>query len=177
MYHDGISTSRTLIAAALNLTLSPSNSVQHADPLIQKFDERHPHITFDLSDFYPGTVGFFTSSDKMWAIPTGADVGAMSYDQDLFDQYGVSYPEIGWTRDDFLDKALALRDPEAGVFGYGMNRPSLDDALWLVYLHGGQIVDDLQNPTRTTFDDPLNVEALEWYADLLYQSGFVPGEW
>jgi ABC-type glycerol-3-phosphate transport system substrate-binding protein len=130
--------------------------------------------SLDLSDFYPGTVELFTGGGAVWAIPTGVDLGVMYYDRGLFDQYGVSYPEIGWTRDDFLDRALALRDPEAGVFGYGMRRPTLNDARWFVYLHGGQIVDDLLDPTQTTFDDPLNIEALEWYADLLYKYGVAP---
>jgi len=101
-------------------------------------------------------------------------VGVMYYDQELFDQYGVPYPEIGWTWHDFLNAALALRDFKADVFGYGMNRPSLGDYLFFVYPHGGRLVDDLQNSTRPTFDDPLTVEALEWYADLMYEHNVAP---
>jgi ABC-type glycerol-3-phosphate transport system substrate-binding protein len=48
------------------------------------------------------------------------------------------------------------------------------DPLTVIYQHGGHIFDDLQNPTRTTFDDPLNVEALEWYVRLIYDYNVAP---
>jgi ABC-type glycerol-3-phosphate transport system substrate-binding protein len=46
--------------------------------------------------------------------------------------------------------------------------------LTFVYQHGGGIFDDLENPTRTTFDDPLTIEALEWYADLHFGHNVAP---
>jgi multiple sugar transport system substrate-binding protein len=95
------------------------------------------------------------------------------YNQDLFDQYGVSYPEPGWTWDDFLEKALALRDPTAGVFGYAPTNEFLDP-LPFIYQHGGGLTDDPQNPTRATFDDPLTIEAMEWYAALLHEHNVIP---
>jgi len=128
---------------------------------------------FDLSDFYPGTVGLCTREDKLWAIPAGMDMLVLYYNRDLFDAYGVPYPESGWTWDDFLDKAKALRDPEAGVFGYGVTDQYLDP-LPFIYQHGGRILDDMQNPTRTTFDDPLTVEAVEWYAGLILDHNVAP---
>lgn len=129
--------------------------------------------SFDLSDFYPGVVDRFTIDDELWAVPAGVDMDVMYYNRDLFDEYGVPYPEAGWTWDDFLDKALALRDPRNNVFGYGPWEDHFDSVNFM-YQHGGQIFDDLQNPTRPTFDDPLNVEALEWYADLIYEQNVAP---
>jgi multiple sugar transport system substrate-binding protein len=129
--------------------------------------------SFDLSDFYPGAVKAFTSEGELWAIPAGVDVLVMFYNQDLFDRYGVPYPEIGWTWDDFLNAALALRDPEADVFGYApTNR--IFDAMSFIYQHGGRIFDDWANPTRTTFDDPLTIEALQWYAGLMNETNVAP---
>jgi ABC-type glycerol-3-phosphate transport system substrate-binding protein len=89
------------------------------------------------------------------------------YNQDLFDRYSAPYPQIGWTWDDFLERAVILRDPEAFVFGYGP-RLDLTDAVFFVYQHGGRIFDDLETPTRPTFDDRLTVEALDWYAQLVH---------
>ena len=129
--------------------------------------------SFDLSDFYPAVLEAFTIQDATWAIPCGVNPTVMYYNQDLFDQYGVPYPENGWTWDDFLGAALAIRDPRAGVFGY-VPLGGLYDPLLFVYQHGGQIFDDIQDPTRTTFDDPLTVEALEWYANLYHEHGVTP---
>jgi multiple sugar transport system substrate-binding protein len=147
--------------------LREQDNVLSLDPFIEQ------DASFDLSDFYPGTVGLFTSEGEVWAIPAGVDVVVMFYNQDLFDQYGVPYPEVGWTWDDFLNRALALRDPDASVFGYAPT-DRIVDSLSFIYQHGGRIFDDLQNPTRTTFDDPLTIEALEWYASLIHEHNVAP---
>lgn len=80
------------------------------------FIEQDP--SFDLADFYPAMLDFYTDEGSVWAIPSGVDLVAMFYNKDLFDQYDVPYPEVGWTWDDFLSKAQALRDPDAGVYAY-----------------------------------------------------------
>jgi len=137
------------------------------DPFIEQGE------SLDLSDFYPGTVGLLSSEGETWAIPAGVDVIAMYYNQDLFDRYGVGYPEIGWTWEDFLSAALAIRDDDAGVFGY-VSTPHTYGPVVFIYQHGGQLFDDLQKPTSTTFDHPLTIEAVEWYARLTYEHGVAP---
>lgn len=136
--------------------------IRALDPFIEQ------DTSLDLSDFYRAALNVFTVDGEIWAIPFGANPIVVYYNQDLFDQSGIPYPENGWTWDDFLSAALAIRDPEAGVFGYASNVGRVD-ALWFVYQHGGRIYDDIQNPSRVTFDDPLTVEALEWYADLYHK--------
>lgn len=136
-----------------------------------------PFIMIDTSlnraDFYPGTVESLTSEGKTWAIPAGVNIDVMYYSRDLFDQYDASYPELGWTWDDFLNDALAIRDPDTSIFGY-TTTPEYFDSVLFIYQHGGRIVDNLQDPTRTTFDDPLTIEALEWYANLFHEYGVAP---
>ena len=85
-------------------------------------------------------------------------ISRKNFVRDLFDRYGVAYPEIGWTWDDFLDTALALRNPDEDVFGYVATEP--EQAAHFIYQHGGQLYDDLRAPTYPTFDDPLTVEAM-----------------
>lgn len=129
--------------------------------------------TFKASDFYPGTLDLYTSEGQLWGVPAGVDLMVMYYNQELFDQNNVSYPRAGWTWDDFLQTAMLLRDPETQVFGY-MSGFGPFDALIFIYQHGGRIFDDLQKPTRTTFDDPLTIEALEWYSDLVFKHNVSP---
>lgn len=136
------------------------------DPFIEQ------DTSFDLSDYYAGAVDLFSADGQLWAIPAGVQIMVMYYNKDVFDQYGVAYPEIGWTRDDFVNALTALSDPSANVYGYGVLLDSLD-ALAFVVGHGGRFFDDPVNPTRIVFDDPLTVEALEWYADLIHKRGFV----
>jgi ABC-type glycerol-3-phosphate transport system substrate-binding protein len=43
-----------------------------------------------------------------------------------------------------------------------------------IYQHGGRVLDDWGDPTRTTFDDPLTIEALEWYDNLVHVHKMMP---
>jgi ABC-type glycerol-3-phosphate transport system substrate-binding protein len=62
---------------------------------------------------------------------------------------------------------MAIRDPEAEVWGF-IPRLGLLDLILFIFQHGGNIVDDMENPTHTTFNDPLTVEAVQWYVDLIH---------
>ena len=139
------------------------------DPFIET-DE-----SFDVSDFYPAALEAFTIDGKVWAIPYGVTSEVIFYNKDLFDQYGVPYPEVGWTWNDFVHTARVLRDPEAGIYGFAH---SPDVAGWFhwafIHQHGGRVLDDVQNPTRATFNDPLTVEAMAWYASLYHEHGVAP---
>ena len=120
----------------------------------------------DLSDMHPDAVELCTVDGHIVVVPASIDLVVMYYNLDLFDNYAVPYPEIGWTWEDLRERAVALRDRDAEVYGYGSEAFL---ALLVVYQHGGQIVDDWRNPSRTTFDDPLVIEAVQWYADLIHK--------
>jgi multiple sugar transport system substrate-binding protein len=147
--------------------LLEEEAILDVNPLIQQ-DE-----SFDLADYYPGTVAQFTWEDKLWAVPAGVSVMVLYYNKDLFDQSGIPYPGPGWTWDDFLDAARAIRDPVDDIYGYG-DIDQYFDPLIFVYLHGGSITDSMQNPTRVTYDDPQTIEAMEWYAALLHDYNVAP---
>jgi multiple sugar transport system substrate-binding protein len=127
----------------------------------------------DLADFHPDAMASLSGQGSTWAIPAGLDIPVMYYSQDLFDQYNVPYPEIEWTLDDFLEAAITLRDPDAGVYGYtpmgNATNPNYGDAYLFMLQQGGQLYDNLLEPPHPTFDDPLVVDALEWYARLYHE--------
>jgi multiple sugar transport system substrate-binding protein len=134
--------------------------------------------SFKGDDFQPGVFQLFMANGKTWAIPTGLDIVVMYYNQDLFDQAGVVYPQAGWTWTEFLAAAQSLRNDQTGVFGYGPMSYDSDrnmmDVLHFIYQHGGRVVDNLQNPTQTTFDDPLTIEAVEWFNALINEYNVAP---
>jgi len=71
---------------------------------------------------------------QLWGIPAGVDLWVMYYNKDLFDRYGIPYPEPKWTWDDFVDTILSVRHVGEGIFGC-----LTDDTLFpfaLVYQHG-----------------------------------------
>jgi ABC-type glycerol-3-phosphate transport system substrate-binding protein len=154
------------------IQLRGQGDILSLDPFIER-DQ-----SFNLPDFYPGVVELLTIEGKTWAVPAGIDVAVMFYSQDLFDQYGVPYPEIGWTWNDFLEAGLAISDPDAGIYGYTttgtVTDPGYPEVPFFIYQHGGRLFDSLRNPTYTTFDDPLTIQAVEWYARLFHEYDVAP---
>ncbi len=146
----------------------PQGAFLDLTPLIEQ------DIDFGFSDFYPGTVDLFTSNDKIWAIPSGIDTLVLYYNKDLFDQNGFGYPTNDWNWDDQLAVAAAIR-AEPDTFGYGVPDPYLEmNSMVLIYQHGGQLFDDLDNPFGITYNHPLNVEAMQWFQDLYYLYDVAP---
>lgn len=131
----------------------------------------------DSGDFYPAVWDVFRSAGRQWALPFGVDMMMVYYNRDLFDRYSVAYPGLAWDWGDFVDTAMSMTDPGTDLYGYGLQHES-DFAVYepviLIYQHGGGIVDDLKAPTRPTLDDPLNIEALGFYAALIYDYGVSP---
>ena len=116
--------------------------------------------SFDPEDFYPGTLDLCRSEGQLWAIPAGGEPTVVVYNKDLFDRYEVAYPEVGWTWDDLVTIASTLRSEEEGIWGVAFAPGGVGPSHY-VWQHGGRFIDDRRNPTRTTFDDPLTIEALE----------------
>ena len=127
-------------------------------------------LSFNPPDFYPGALEAFKNNGKTIAIPAGLDPWVMYYNKDLFDQYGVAYPQLGWTWDDFLQNGAAISHPDEGTYGY-TTRPGYYDSYFFLGQHGGRLVDSNGQPT---FNDPLNVEAMQWYSRLFNDLNLAP---
>lgn len=159
-------------------TFQSQGTLLNLDPFVEE-DQ-----TLEVQDFYPGTLELFSIENHTWGIPAGIDLLVMFYNRDLFDRNNLPYPQPGWTHNDFLEAAAAISDPEAGIYGYipmasgFAGNISYFDAALFIYLRGGRLFDDLKEPTRTAFDDPLTIDAVKWYTDLYlkYQAAPTPEE-
>lgn len=150
------------------IQFQPQGAFLDLTPLVEQEAE------FGFSDYYPGTIDLFSSNDKLWAIPSGIDTFMLYYNKDLFDQNGFGYPTNNWTWDDQLAAAAGIRE-EPDTFGYGVPDPYLEmNSMILMHQHGGQLFDDLDNPSEITYNHPLNVEAMQWFQDLYYLYDVAP---
>jgi len=131
---------------------------------------------FSLDDFYPQFLEGFRREGDLWGLPLEGDLQVLYYNEDLFDEAGVEYPQPGWTLEDFLEKAVALTSGEAEskVYGYvPLDSPGIDLIL-LRGLHGTTLIDATARPPRPQLDNQTVVAALRWYADLALEYGVMP---
>jgi len=167
-YRSDTTTDVSVVGSDVLSTSNPQDALPVSSLPLDAFIEQD--TTFKVEDFYPGTMDAFKLEGKTYAIPSGLDPWVMYYNRDLFDQYQVPYPQTGWTWDDFLLKAGALTHQDEDIFGY-INRAAYSDALFFLMQHGGQLVDQAGKPT---LDDPLNIEAMQWYAGLFQDYHVAP---
>ncbi|MDQ4077525.1 MAG: sugar ABC transporter substrate-binding protein [Chloroflexota bacterium] len=108
---------------------------------------------------------FFTEEGKQYALPKYHGALALYYNKDLFDEYGVSYPDGSWTHDDYAEAMRQLthdRDGDGQTDLWG----SMLDVSWdRIQVHvnawGGHFVDP-EDPTRSLMGEPEALAAMEW---------------
>ena len=115
----------------------------------------------------------FTYDGELQCMPQNISSLAVYINLKLFKQAGVDRPREGWSWDDFRQTAVALTGDE--VRGVGIE-PSIIRLAPFAWSNGGEIVDDPENPTRFTLDDPATKEALEFFVDLVRKEQVVPTE-
>ena len=129
---------------------------------------------FQRDDFYPGALESNQWDGGTWSLPTRVMFDLIYYDKDAFDEASVSYPEPGWSWDDFLAKAEALTAREGGkVTRWGFVQPS---PVHLPFIEGrvGPLIDQTTDPPTPRFDQPKVAEAVRWYVDLYLKEEVMP---
>jgi ABC-type glycerol-3-phosphate transport system substrate-binding protein len=131
-------------------------------------------------DYYPGTWEALNVAGQQWGIPAGLDVYTFYANATAMEALGVDRPPSDWRLVDLVMFADQLNYPDRAtsptnqpLFGFCTD-PDGYDPLVFIYMHGGAIVDDINNPTQVTLDDPLVIEAVQWYADLINRYEVVP---
>lgn len=130
---------------------------------------------FKIDDFFPEVVKRFTRNGKIYCIPRDtAPFACVFYNKDLFDEAGVPYPSDDWDWADMLERAQKLTKTENGrVTQYGFYTWAWQN---FVFSNGGNLVDDVENPTRCTLDDPKALEGLQYHADLVLKHKVSPSQ-
>ncbi len=130
-----------------------------------------PYVASDVSretieDWDPAQVrAFFTGDGAQYGLPRYHGALALYYNKDLFQQYGVDYPNETWDHDDYRD---AMRRLSADRDGNGRTDlwGSMLDISWdAMQVHangwGGHFVDP-DDPERCRICEPEAMAALKW---------------
>ena len=135
-----------------------------------------PHLDdmgISTDDYYEQPIEAFTYDGELQCMPQNISSLVVYYNKGLFDQAGLPRPAEGWNWQEFRQTALALtRD---GVRGLGVE-PNVIRIAPFVWSNGGDIVDDLESPTRFTLEEPEAREALEFIVGLVRRDKVVPTE-
>ena len=127
---------------------------------------------YPRADFLPGLMDALKVEGTQIGVPAGVNPVVAYYDAYRLKSAGGTPPDTNWTLDDFLKIAVATNSQGSGisrdsnyVVGF-CSDPMSSDPVVITYLMGGQLVDNLQNPTRPTMNSAANQRAIQWYASL-----------
>jgi multiple sugar transport system substrate-binding protein len=134
--------------------------------------------TLRAADLYPQALEAFQWDGQTWCVPQNISSLVVYYNRGLFEAAGVAYPAAGWTWDDFVRTARALTrdvdgDGQTDQYGAGVS-PELFRLAPFVWENGGEIVDNLERPTRLALDMPAALDAFQWLVDLQVREHVVP---
>jgi multiple sugar transport system substrate-binding protein len=168
----------------------PPDILQIGDDAVPRFVERGALVPLD--DFiggsdYPLDTGIYLPgvlepgrwSGKQYLLPKDFSPLAVYYNKALFDEFGVPYPQEGWTMEQFIETARALtqdRDGDGQTDVWGVQLP----AAWTPAFEywaaaaGGKLVSDDGASFIGYMDSPQTVSALQLYADMYHRYKVAP---
>jgi multiple sugar transport system substrate-binding protein len=108
---------------------------------------------------------FFLKDGRQYGLPKYHGALALYYNKDLFDEYGVAYPDETWDHDDYVDAIRRLThdrnsDGQTDLWG------TMLDVSWdRIQVHvngwGGHLVDP-DDPTKCLMGEQEAMAAMEW---------------
>lgn len=143
-----------------------------AQGALEPVEEHLTEAGLDYDDYYPQPIEAFTYDGALQCMPQNVSSLVVYYNKALFEEAGLKRPADEWTWDDFRRYGEALT--RGDVDGVGIE-PSVIRLAPFVWGNGGDIVDDPDEPSRFTLDDPAAREAVDFVVSLVHD-GLVPTE-
>jgi multiple sugar transport system substrate-binding protein len=133
----------------------------------------------DTSIYLPGVLEPGQWDGQQYLLPKDFSPLGVYYNKAIFDEYGVPYPEDGWTWDDLLETAQALTrdlDGDGRIDVWGIQLP----AAWTtgfeywVAAAGGRLISEDGTSFVGYMDSPETARAVQFYADLYNEYQVAP---
>lgn len=135
---------------------------------------------FDLEQFFPATrMQLKWQGKEGFGIPRETSSIVLFYNQDMFDDSGLVYPNNSWTYDTMLDAARKLSkdlNNDGTNDKWGMIPPhEWYQRVNVVWAFGGSILNS--DYTAYTMNQAPAVRAIQWIADLIWKHKVSPKIW
>lgn len=125
----------------------------------------------DMSKFPKNVNNDFNIEGKQYAIPKDYSTFGLWYNKDIFDEKGVAYPDETWDWEKLKETAAQLTDTEKGIYGLLAQYNTNDAAYHYIWQNQGDIINE--DETKSGFDDPATIEAVEYLVDYI-EKGYSP---
>jgi len=131
--------------------------------------------TFKLNDYLPTALNTFQKDGSTYGIPRDMlPLSMIFYNKKCFDDRNLPYPTDNMTIEDLVTLAQKVTDRKgAQTTTYGLY---LTDPYCIQGMFGGDIVNDIQNPTKSGVKTPEYKKGLEYYYDLIYKYKTTPSK-
>jgi multiple sugar transport system substrate-binding protein len=139
-----------------------------ADGVLENLDPYIEAAGYDLDDYWPALLEWSTYNGSVYGFPRDMSSEVLYYNQEIFDEAGLAYPDESWTWDDLLAAAeqLTIVEPNGRVARYALAMEGGKYSQWVAQ-NNGQILDDMRNPSECLLDEPAAVEAVQFFAEMM----------
>ena len=125
----------------------------------------------DTSIYLPGLLEPGQWEDQQWFLPKDYSPMAVYYNKSIFDEYGVAYPQEGWSWDDLLTTAQALTqdtdgDGNTDIWGIQLPGPWTTGFEYWIGAAGGSLISEDGMNFIGYMDSPETAAAVQFYKDL-----------
>ena len=139
-----------------------------ADGVLEPLDPFVETAGMDLEDYWPGALKSTSFEGTLYGFPRDSAVEVLYYNKDHFDEAGLDYPDETWTWDEWraAAEALTVTQTSGRVSRYGL---AMEGGKYFDFIgsNGGQILDDMFNPTQCLMSSPEAIEAIEFFAGMM----------
>ncbi len=138
-----------------------------------------PAYPLDLAIYLPGVTEPGHWAGSQYLLPKDFTPLAVYYNRRLFDQFGVAYPQEGWTWEEFLSTAKALTrdtdgDGDTDVWGVQLTGDWTTGYEYWVAAAGGRLVSPDGAGFLGYMDSPQSAEAAQFFHDLYHVHRVAP---
>lgn len=145
-------------------TFGPRDAFEPLDTFIENTPE------FEIEDFEESILEGLSWDGNQLAIPYDFGPYILYYNKDIFDQYGVEYPDENMTWDEFLEKAKATTQGEH--YGFTMMFAQNTHVIPFIWSNGGDFMDE--DAAVSQMADPKTMEAVQFISDMMHEHKVIP---
>jgi multiple sugar transport system substrate-binding protein len=138
-----------------------------SNEIISPITDQIKDAGIDLGLYPEDVVRFYEYEGDNYALPKDYDTIGLWYNEKLFDDAGVPYPDGNWDWQDFTDAAVELTDQSRGIWGTAAPLDSQQGHWNTIYQQDGCIVCDEGGELRSGYDTEEAISGVKFWTDLI----------